>query len=99
MAYSQRKPPITIELTIDDFNILMETIMKAEEQYFKHKLLLYSTPQDNKGSVSFGLFPREVEALIVILVKNLKNKTLTFNYYNTLKKVKRKIEEVKFNNE
>lgn len=99
MAYSQRKPPITIELTVDAFNALMETITKEEEQYFKHKLLLYSNLDKENDKIIFGLFPREVKDLIVILVHNLKDRPLSLDYVSVMQKIKNKIEEVNFNSE
>lgn len=99
MAFSELKPPMNIELERDIFNNLVETIISENNDCFKQKLLRYGVPNDNKNTVTFGLYPREVSMLIKVLANNLKQKENCLDYFETIKKIQEKLKEVKSDSE
>ena len=99
MAHKQKRPPINIELSNEDFNILVETIIKENNDYFKRKLLRYSVIDDEHKIVSFWLFQREVKELTLLIIKKLKEKEINLDYFNIVKEIQKKVMEVNSDNE
>ena len=94
MAFLQKKPPITVVIDKDRFNLMMETIIKDNNDYFKTKFLKYGITNDINQTVELGLYPREISQFILLLINNLTLINPKLNYYETIKKIQLKLREV-----
>lgn len=94
MAYSKRIPPITVELTIEKFNSLIEYLSNIESEEknitsnkLKEKLLQYSIPNvtDDDTTIVIRFFNQEAAQLINLLICCCNQYSET-NYYEVLLK-------------
>lgn len=92
MAYSKRIPPITVELTIEKFNSLIEYLSNIEgdeknitSNKLKEKLLQYSIPnlKDDDTTIVIRFFNQEAAQLITLLI-SCYNQDSDVNYYEML---------------
>lgn len=114
MAYSKRIPPIKIKLSINEFNILVETLtnmmdcgnesISKKSEKMKDKLLRYSVPiiEENVDTiVDIRCYPNEMVDLFYILFYGIADivEDVKTNYFDVLMKVREKISNEKANNE
>ena len=104
MSYEKRKPPMTISLDVDKFNMLVEFITRMcrnenEELVtkviqMKDKILRYSIPhQDEEGNViiDLRLFQIEAKNMLDIFISNLKIDNISDNHYEKLLDIRKDI--------
>ena len=101
MPFQSKKPPISITLTIDEYNRLLEFISKYESSEYnnlreksialKDKLLKYSVPIviDENEVINVRFFTGEAKDILEIFLKNIDIEPST-EYYTVLLKVRDK---------
>lgn len=101
MAFQVKKPPINLNLSIEEYNKTLEFISRFEEsedselkdkcKYIKEKLLKYSVPMviNDNENVSIRLFINEAKDILELLLKNIDIEFKT-EYYTVLLKAREK---------
>lgn len=101
MAYSKRIPPITVELTIEKFNSLIEYLSNIEDgeknitsNKLKEKLLQYSIPNvtEDDTTIVIRFFNQEATQLISLLI-GCCNQDSKINYYELLLENRKRCKE------
>ncbi len=101
MSFQMKKPPININLTIEEYNKTLEFISQFEDsedsnlkdkcKYLREKLLKYSVPvvKDDTENVDVRLFINEAKDILELYLKstNIEYKT---EYYTVLLKLRDK---------
>ena len=101
MPFQSKKPPISITLSIDEYNKVLEYISGFESSEYnvlreksialKDKLLKYSVPKviDENELVNVRFFINEVSDILEIFLKNVDIEPKT-DFYTVLLKVRDK---------
>ena len=94
MSFQKRVPPIRLLISKDEFNKMLELLSSEETSdnksldKIKEKVLKYSTlrnDDNNDVKVDIRFYPNEAENLLFLFVKNLKEISITKNYFDNLK--------------
>lgn len=112
MPYQKRIPPVKVELSIENFNFLVEMLtryttmenekMKELATKLKEKLMRYCIPRTTEEQVSFvdvRFYPNEASEIIYMLVTNIQDIQVNENYYDILLEKREKQKEVISNND
>ena len=94
MSYKNKKPPMTLVITKNKFNMLVQQLVEYEKVNedtekivsIKNKLLKYSMPfgENEDIKISIRFFPDGASNLLSILISNLNEIDLEDDYYNML---------------
>lgn len=106
MAYQNRTPSVKLKVSVENFNSLIEYIIKVENSEepvikdkatkLKEKLLRYSIPittEENEELIEMRFFPNESGNMIDVLLYEIDDITPNENYYDILLGVRVKMKE------